>query len=221
MSKSKKRSPIIVLLTIALILAILAVVGSAVMFTNGFQNDFSTFYVKCDDQTFMFEQTMLVENETQYSFEAGNKLGTNDDELTITIDILPNVTAKTDFTYTVDDVEYAFSEIENLINAFNVKIVGNTFVFSCADYSMQAVLDSLYDDDVVICDDFDEEENYFKLVVSNEDNSNTVTLILQQVIETTEEEESAPDTSSTEDTSSSSDDSSSGGSSSGSATSAE
>lgn len=64
-----------------------------------------------------------------------------------TIKVLPNVTAETDFTFTVNGQEKKYSEVEDLTAAFIQpnNVYGDYFIIdSDNDYSLESVLSKLY-----------------------------------------------------------------------------
>lgn len=102
-------------------LALVAVVGLIYKYTNGFNEDFKTFYVEYNGkQILTADNKLTLENDETYTF---NVKYTFDNEKSepkdYKVKIIPNV--ERDFDYTVDGEKYLYSKTGELTSAFNLE----------------------------------------------------------------------------------------------------
>lgn len=167
---------------IALALVILGVAGFILKLTNGGTDKFKVFYLT-DENDSIYGSTdttkLPCDNETKfnvnYTFEKGKSYS---------VQVLPNVTDETDFEYKVEGENYKFSDIQNLNEAFNVKLYDNYFTLQMPE-DMRQVMGVLYAEKAVeLPDNIDLMKSpYFKLSVQsyNEKDEVNITLLRAKI----------------------------------------
>ena len=117
-SKGQTAAKVIgVILVLALLAGIVAVIYR---FTNGFNEDFKTFYVEYDGEQILTADSKLhlVEGQmhrfdVKYTFDAGNS-----EPKDYNVKVVPNATR--DFDFTVDGERYLYSKENDLTSAFGL-----------------------------------------------------------------------------------------------------
>lgn len=151
-------------------LALVATVGLIYKFTNGFNEDFKTFYVEYDGKKILTTESKLTLKKSQlhtftvkYTFDS-DKTEPKDYKVKIT----PNVTR--DFDYTVAGERYLFSKTGELTQAFGLNKEQTQFSLTLPkDFGLKTVLQSLYGGKtVVIPEDAETSNPYpYRLTVSS------------------------------------------------------
>lgn len=167
---------------IAVILVVLGVAGFILKLTNGGTDKFKVFYLT-DENDGVYGSTdttkLPCNKETKFNVKY-----TFSDSKSYSVQVIPNVTDETDFAYTVDGENHRFSDIQNLNEAFNVKLYDNYFTIRMPE-DMRQVMDVLYaEGKVELPDNIDLMKSpYFKLSVKsyNEKDEVTVTLIRAKI----------------------------------------
>lgn len=99
-----------------LVVGIIAVIYK---YTNGFNEDFKTFYVEYNGEKILTEKTTLeLDPKKQNVFAVKYTFDKEEDSRGYSIKIVPNVT--TDFEFTVDDKKYMYSKAKELTEAFKI-----------------------------------------------------------------------------------------------------
>ena len=174
MNNVKSNGAIKVIVGIVLVLGIVIAIGSIAFFTNGFTEDFSTFYVE-------------VNGEKVASLAGGYIVG-GEESLTITVkDANPNKQDKgylvsvvpkagVDFDFTVDEETKSFAEENDFTSAFAITKDGNTVTLN-AKGNLQYILQTLYLDKTIRYDvnAINSEQDMFSLIIKNYDEA-TVTI---------------------------------------------
>ena len=130
---------------IGIILVLLLVAGLVAViykFTNGFNEDFKTFYVEHEGKQILSENSEMTFTEgkthrfdVKYTFDT-DKSETKDYSVTI----VPN--AEKDFEYTVDGEPYLYSKAGDLSAAFGLRKHDTYFEIVTADgMTLQSVLE--------------------------------------------------------------------------------
>lgn len=150
------------------------IVGVVYKYTNGFNEDFKTFYIEYNG-----EQILTTENKMEFKTWEIHKFGVkytfDKDEAKprdYSIKIIPNMTK--DFDYTVDGERYLFSKIKDLTRAFEIDKGDNSFMLCLPNvFTLQTALKNYHDGkSVVIPNNAESENEYpFKMVVSSYNNS--------------------------------------------------
>ena len=122
-SKKKKNTAVTVISCVLLVLIVLGAVGLLLRFTNGFTEDFKSFYLVHDGERILNKQNQLLLGtgeeqsfEVHYTFEAVMDKPPNG----YSVRIVPRATAETDFEFTVDGAKYLYSGEKDLTKAFDL-----------------------------------------------------------------------------------------------------
>lgn len=177
MNKNKIVKAISVLLVFLLCVGIFAMVAK---FTNGFTEDFKTFYVTYNGKKlFSFDNQFFLEREEEHRFDVTYVFEFLDDDedpnREYSVKIIPNVDDKTDFTFTVDGDEYAYSEVGELTKGFLLDKQDTYFVLSVTnDTCLESVLEGVYGKDVdTPKDEYCPSPYLYTLVITSYDESIT------------------------------------------------
>lgn len=163
---------------IALALVILGIAGFILKLTNGGTDKFKVFYLT-DENDSVYGSTdttkLPCNKETKFNVNY-----TFEKEKSYSVQILVNVTDETYFEYTVDGENYKFSDIQNLNEAFNIKLYDNYFTIRMPE-DMRQVMSVLYAEKKVESPDNIDlmAKPYFRLSVKsyNEKDEVNITLI--------------------------------------------
>ena len=128
-SKAKMTAGKIISLAVVLLL-IIAAVGFAAYFSNGFTSEFKTFYVECNGEKILNDKDYyeMSANEeycfdVKYLFDVGNK----ENKLGYHVKILPHTTKETNFDFTADGKTYNYGAEGELTQAFENRAGGRVF----------------------------------------------------------------------------------------------
>ena len=164
---------------VGIVLVVIIIVGVVARFTNGFTDDFKTFYLKVEDKEIMsnsggYEITqskpMQVEVKYTFSFAADENKGYN-------VKIVPNAADKSkDFSFTVNGENRQFQAETDLTDGFEIEKSESTFKVTPKGENLTGVLQTIYPglDTAHI-----EEKAYndmFALVVSSYNEKSSVTI---------------------------------------------
>ena len=133
---------------IGIILVLLLVAGLVAViykFTNGFNEDFKTFYVEHEGKQILAQDSELVlEPGKTYRFDVKYTFDTGQAEARdYSVEIVPN--AKQDFEYTVDGETYLYSKAGDLSSAFSLKKQKSYFEITLReDMTVQSVLETVH-----------------------------------------------------------------------------
>ena len=131
---------------IGIILVLLLVAGLIAVlykFTNGFNEDFKTFYVEHEGEQILSENSEMTFTEgkthrfnVKYTFDTGQTEARD-----YSVEIVPN--AEQDFEYTVDGETYLYSKAGDLSSAFGLKKQKSYFEITLReDMTVQSVLET-------------------------------------------------------------------------------
>ena len=170
MQASKSRTVATILAYIAGILILVAVVGLVYRFTNGFNENFKTFYIEQDGkQILSSSSTMKLETNSMYRFDIKYTFDTEQSEpKDYSVKVVPN--ASRDFDFTVDGERYLYSKQGDLSPAFALNKQDTYFEISTkTEMSLQNVLQSCYPDkEVIVPKEAEESNTYpFTLIVAS------------------------------------------------------
>ena len=133
---------------IGIILVLLLVAGLVAViykFTNGFNEDFKTFYVEHDgEQILSADSKMSFKAGETYRFDVKYTFDTGQTEARdYSVEIVPN--AEQDFEYTVDGETYLYSKAGDLSAAFSLKKQKSYFEITLReDMTVQSVLETVH-----------------------------------------------------------------------------
>ena len=133
---------------IGIILVLLLVAGLVAViykFTNGFNEDFKTFYVEHEGKQILSENSEMTFTEgkthrfdVKYTFDTGQAEARD-----YSVEIVPN--AEQDFEYTVDGETYLYSKAGDLSAAFSLKKQKSYFEITLReDMTVQSVLEAVH-----------------------------------------------------------------------------
>ena len=128
-----------IILVLALLAGLIAVIYK---FTNGFNEDFKTFYVEHEGKQFLSTQNDLVlEDAGVHRFDVKYTFDTQQSETKdYTVEIVPN--AEQDFEYLVDGEPHLFSRAGDLSAAFDLNKQATYFEITTTDgMTLQSVLE--------------------------------------------------------------------------------
>ncbi len=164
---------------VGIVLVAIIIVGVAARFTNGFTDDFKTFYVKVEDKEIMSNsggyeitsaQPMQAEVKYTFSFATDENKGYN-------VKIVPNAADKSkDFSFTVNGESKSFQSLQDLTDGFEIEKSESSFKVTPKGKNLTGVLQAIYPglDTARI-----EEKAYndmFALVVSSYNEKSSVTI---------------------------------------------
>lgn len=133
---------------IGIILVLLLVAGLVAViykFTNGFNEDFKTFYVEHEGKLILAQNSELaLEPGKTYRFNVKYTFDTQQSETKdYTVEIVPN--AEQDFEYTVDGETYLYSKAGDLSAAFALNKQDSYFAITLReDMTLQSVLEAIH-----------------------------------------------------------------------------
>ena len=133
---------------IGIILVLLLVAGLVAVlykFTNGFNEDFKTFYVEHEGKQILAQDSELaLEPGKTYRFDVKYTFDTGQTEARdYSVEIVPN--AEQDFEYTVDGETYLYSKAGDLSAAFSLKKQKSYFEITLReDMTLQSVLETVH-----------------------------------------------------------------------------
>ena len=139
---------------IVFLLLLIGMVGFVYMFTNGFNEQFKTFYLEFDGQKILSSQSELkLKSGEVYRFGVKHLFnGEGTSSALFEVKIVPN--AECDFTFTVDGDEMSYASLEDLSPAFNLSVKKDSFEFELVkDFDMKYVLSECIPEKVVSVED--------------------------------------------------------------------
>lgn len=142
-TKGKTAAKIIGIILVLLLLA--GLVAIIYKFTNGFNEDFKTFYVEYDgEQILTTESEMHLSSGNTHRFEVKYTFDTeNAEPKDYNVEIVPN--AQRDFDFTVDGERYLYSKQGDMTAAFGLKKSDTYFELVIPeDFSLEYALQSCY-----------------------------------------------------------------------------
>ena len=132
---------------VGIVLAAIILVGVVARFTNGFTDDFKTFYLKVEDKEIMsssggYEITrakpMQVEVKYTFSFATDENKGYN-------VKIVPNAADKSrDFSFTVSGESKLFQSLQDLTDGFEIEKSESSFRVTPKGENLTGVLQAIY-----------------------------------------------------------------------------
>lgn len=124
--------------------------------TNGFSENFKTFYLEYDGKQIMSEKTKMVLNrgekhefKVKYLFKNGEEQSTD-----YSVRVIPNLDCEdSDFDYTVDSQPYSYLGLKDITKAFNIKKEEKSFTITIPENeNILSILQKLYPNKVVTFD---------------------------------------------------------------------
>ena len=171
MAKRQKSGLTTILSIFAVLLVVVGVAGLISNFTGNQTTSQNRFYVKYDNE----EITSDIENfemvvGRDYKFEIGSN---------VNVYVIPNNTPETAFTYSVNDTNYNYTDMENISKGFSITASDNYFVFK-ATKDLQDILRMFYSSPLQVINNVPTAINsglpYFKLVIQSADELQTINI---------------------------------------------
>lgn len=144
-----------ILTYIAIVLAVITVIGVVAHFTNGFTSDFKTFYVTVDGKDVMTSAggyrvttSKPLEVDVKYTFGALNNKVDKD----YSLKIIPNNIPDKDFTYIVDGEMKYFQSETDLSDGFEINKGEKSFRIKPKGETISEVLSAVYGKSITDCE---------------------------------------------------------------------
>lgn len=165
---SKTVAQVIVYVVLALVLV--AAVGLIYKYTNGFNEDFKTFYIEYESKQILTADSKLsLNNSKTHTFNVKYTFDTDKSEpKDYNVKIVPNV--ERDFDYTVNGEKYLYSKTGELTSAFGLVKEQTQFSITIPDeFNLQKVLQAVNGGkNTVVPKEAEENNPYpYRLVVSS------------------------------------------------------
>lgn len=165
-------------LTVVLLLFV-GIFGMIAHFTNGFKENFKTFYVTYEGKDILSEKSKLsLSKGEEQCFGVTYILEGLDEESKpngYSVEVVSNVEKGKEFTYTVEGEELTYVDGMYLTNAFQIDKQDTYFTLTLSEnISLEKVLERVYEKDVEVPIDVEATEPYlYTLIVSSYDESVT------------------------------------------------
>ncbi len=182
-----------IVLYVLLVLVVAAAVGLVIKFTNGFTEDFTTFYITVEetdvmsvgnDFVFQFDEPLQV--DVHYLFDSTEKAKG------YSVKVVPNKVDGKDIDFTVDGELYSFQAESDLTAGFEIVKSEKSFTIK-PNGDFKGILEAVYPNKTIEVDASKVYDNMFTLVVTsyNEKASVKLNFIFSEgVIEITLDKES-------------------------------
>lgn len=163
--------------SVLLLLVLVGVIGMIAHFTNGFKEDFKTFYVTYAGEDIMSQNSKLkLSRGEEHRFDVTYTFDNLDEETEpkdYYVEIVSNVEKGNEFEYTVDGEKITYVDGMYLTNAFEIEKQDTYFTLTLPeDISLEKVLESVYGKDVEAPKDEDCADPYlYTLVITSYDES--------------------------------------------------
>lgn len=167
--KIDKKAFMNALTAVGVLLLLVGLIGLFAKYSNGFNEDFKTFYLEHDNKTISAE-------ENKMTFDVGSKQQFDckyliaPEENAFYVSISSDITKDNSFDFSVDGNSYSFNDGIDLSKYFNLQKSNSNFTLQIPeDFSIENLLSSLYSDaeEIVIQNDVDYSKYYFRIKVSN------------------------------------------------------
>lgn len=177
MTKNNISKAISMLLVFLLCVGVLAMISR---FTNGFKEDFKSFYISYDGKDIFSSRNKLFLSrgevhrfDVTYVFEFLDE--GEESKREYTVKIIPNVDNTTDFTFMVDGYQYAYSDVDDLTNGFHLEKQDSYFLLSISkETNLKSVLEGVLGKDVEVPqDEYCSSPYLYTLIITSYDKSVT------------------------------------------------
>lgn len=179
--EDKKRGTVLkVVSAILILLLLIGVIAIIFRFTNGFTDDFKTFYVEYQGKVLATtDRVELLKGQTEdfavkYTFDSGK-----DEAREFSVKVVSASAEDAGFDYTVDGAEVSYPQGLDLSTAFALEKGERGFSITVPK-TMREVLETYYDGKAVTLENEpDMEKNaYFKIIVTSYNEKSAVTISL-------------------------------------------
>lgn len=136
---------------LVIIAVIAAVIGIVYRFTNGFNEDFKTFYLERDGEQILMSDTetefrngQAYRYEVKYTFDSGDA-----ESKGFSVKVMPNIDLA--FSFTAGGKQYSYADAKELTDAFDIVKEDTAFTISFpAKFSLKSVLEKVYGKEVEV-----------------------------------------------------------------------
>lgn len=155
-----------------IVLLLVGIVGIIIVFTNGGEEEFKTFYLVHNDEMILTANSQMdFETGKEYRFDVKYTFDTGIEEPR---DYNVKIVAKTDvpFEFTVGNKQYDWRGENDLTKAFDLEKESTHFTLRFAEgFTLQTVLESLYEGSIGVTEP--EDRCLYTLIVSSYNNKVT------------------------------------------------
>ena len=168
-----------IITSVLLALLLVGTMGVIAHFTNGFREDFKTFYITYEGEDILSEKSSLELSRGEvHRFDVTYIFEGLDEEETpkgYSVEIVSSVEKGKEFEYTVDGEKIGYVDGMYLTNVFQIDKQDTYFTLTLPeDISLKKILESVYEKDVEVLNNVEATEPYlYTLVVSSYDESVT------------------------------------------------
>lgn len=117
-----------ILSSFLILLLVVGVVGFLFIFTDNFTTDIKTFYIKCNNTTFIGDyENFNIVKDTEYKFDVVNTFGIDNQ---LEISVVPNTSIEeSSFCFYANNIYHQYCYEESLTSAFEIKAYSKYFTF--------------------------------------------------------------------------------------------
>ncbi|MBE5737372.1 MAG: hypothetical protein E7348_03130 [Clostridiales bacterium] len=159
------------LTSILLLLVIVLAVGFVYRYTNGFNEDFKTFYIEYNGERILTSNSeMVLGIGNEHRFDVKYTFGKNTEKNKgYTVKIIPNADKDNSFDFTINGNKYAYYGESELTDAFDITLEESYFVISLpSTMTIESILKDLYPNDEVTVPEEAYSINYpFTLIIAS------------------------------------------------------
>lgn len=173
------KSICLALIWVAIVALIVGVIIYLSKMTNGFQEDFKTFYLQYEGKAITAQESKISikpdsDNRFDIKYAVGFSVSDTSDN-TYTVEVIPN-DEYDDLVYTVDGEEYSFGDIEDFSGIFKVERSDKYFIVKTPkDATLLSVLSAKYPEQTVeVSDELAKANNYYYTLRVSSYSGNTV-----------------------------------------------
>ena len=177
MSKRKSTNNFSTILSsFIILLLVVLVVGFLFVFTDNFTTDVKTFYIKCNNTTFIGDcENFNIVKDKEYKFDVINTFGVDNQ---LEISVVPNTSIEeSSFGFYANNIYHQYCYEESFTSAFEIKAYNNYFTFK-ATKDLSDILATNYPTQTITdCPiALDSGIPYFRLVIVSTDQIQTINI---------------------------------------------
>ena len=164
---------------VGIVLVVIILIGVVARFTNGFTDDFKTFYVKVEEKEIMsgsggyeITRSKPMQVEVKYTFSFAT-----DENKDYNVKIVPNAADKSkDFSFTVNGESKSFQSMQDLTDGFEIEKSESSFRVTPKGENLTGVLQTIYPGLDMAHIEEKAYNDMFALVVSSYNEKSSVTI---------------------------------------------
>lgn len=178
MSKRKQNNISTTISSIVILLLVTMVIGFLFVYTDNFTTSLKSFYVTCGNDDFYSDRdnfTIVVGED--YKFDITTNINLTGMDSKYHVSVVPNNINKTTFSYSVDDNNYNYTDIESLMKGFSISTYEDYFIL-VATLDLPDIIKLYYPNQNIanVPTTLDTGIPYFRLVVESADNTETINI---------------------------------------------